>query len=157
MAAPKREVLKAADVCQLAGLQPYVLRSWEAEFPGLGTTRSGGSRIYGQADLDFVLRVKALVYGEGLTLAGARRRLEDAPESPAPETDRLVVLDESARAAIVTVRTALSELLTMLSEPVATAEGAGDPAGTEAPRAATRRRTRPAATRSADRDVAQPG
>ena len=36
MAAPKRELFKAADVCEVVHLQPYVLRSWEAEFPQIG-------------------------------------------------------------------------------------------------------------------------
>ena len=36
MAAPKRELFKAADVCEVVQVQPYVLRSWEAEFPQIG-------------------------------------------------------------------------------------------------------------------------
>ena len=60
-------------------LQPYVLRSWEKEFPGIGVQKSqDGPRLYRQADVDQVLRIKQLVFGEGLTLAGARKRLEDS-------------------------------------------------------------------------------
>lgn len=162
MAAPKREVFKAADVCQVAGLQPYVLRSWEAEFPGLGTGTRGGSRLYGPSDLDLVLRIKALVYEEGLTLAGARRRLEDPPGAGEPASDRLVVLDETARATIAQVRAGLSDLLAMLNAPAAGQDAApademsGDaaPAGT---RGAPRRRVRATPAKTAHRDVAQPG
>ncbi|MGE3188893.1 MAG: MerR family transcriptional regulator, partial [Vicinamibacterales bacterium] len=78
MAVPKRELFKAAEVCEMAGIQPYVLRTWEAEFPALGDTGSAtGARAYRQPDVELVLKIKQLVFGEGLTLAGARRRLEE--------------------------------------------------------------------------------
>ncbi len=73
---PKRAAYKAAEVCEIAHIQPYVLRSWESEFPKLGVLRAG-ARIYRQSDLDQVLRIKQLVFEEGLTLAGARRRIEE--------------------------------------------------------------------------------
>ena len=81
MVAPKLERLKAADVCQIAQVQPYVLRTWEAEFPDLGQQTAAGPRIYGRADVERVLRIRELVYVEGLTLAGARRRLEESAPS----------------------------------------------------------------------------
>jgi DNA-binding transcriptional MerR regulator len=78
----KRELYKSAEVCELAELQPYVLRSWEAEFPGLGKTASGvPGRVYRQADLELVLRIKQLVFGEALTLAGASKRRRTASAS----------------------------------------------------------------------------
>ena len=51
---------------------------WEAEFPDLGQQTASGPRIYGRADVERVLRIRELVYVEGLTLAGARRRLEES-------------------------------------------------------------------------------
>ncbi|MCX6539170.1 MAG: MerR family transcriptional regulator [Acidobacteria bacterium] len=74
---PDRELFKAADVCEIASVQPYVLRSWESEFPTLGFARTPGTpRVYRRSDVERVLRIRQLVYGEGLTLAGARRRLD---------------------------------------------------------------------------------
>ena len=74
----RRALLKSADVCELAKVQPYVLRSWEKEFPDLGFVKAdGGPRYYRQADVDRVLRIKQLVFAEGLTLSGARRRLDE--------------------------------------------------------------------------------
>src|SRR5687768_12681774 len=105
------KLYKAADVCELAQVQPYVLRSWEKEFPGIGVQKSADStRLYRQADVDQVLRIKQLVFGEGLTLAGARRRLEDsAPAAPPAVSDSDVaeVLDalaSDARTRIAHVR-----------------------------------------------------
>ena len=71
MASAKRELFKSIDVCEMAQLQPYVLRSWEAEFPALGQPAAGGGRVYRRVDVEFVLRIKQLVFSEGLTLAGA--------------------------------------------------------------------------------------
>ena len=42
---PNRSLFKAAEVCDLVKLQPYVLRSWEAEFPKLGVSNAGGARV----------------------------------------------------------------------------------------------------------------
>ena len=64
---------KAAEVCETTGLQPYVLRSWEKEFSGIGIQKSQDSpRLYRDSDIEQVQRIKQLVFGEGLTLAGAR-------------------------------------------------------------------------------------
>ena len=82
---PDREWFKPSEVCELARLQPYVLRSWEIEFPGLGVQRTAGSpRVYRRSDVERVLRIRELVFGEGLKLAGARRRIEGEgrPEEP---------------------------------------------------------------------------
>jgi DNA-binding transcriptional MerR regulator len=117
MAAPKREYFKAPDVCQVAQLQPFVLRSWEAEFPQLGKAPAGGGpRLYARADVDMVLRIKDLVFREGLTLAGARRRLEDDAAEPA---ERVSLIDEAlsarARDTVRHVRDSLRQVLAMLS------------------------------------------
>jgi DNA-binding transcriptional MerR regulator len=84
---PNRSLFKAPEVCEIAQLQPYVLRSWEAEFPDLGVTRAGSpGRVYRRHDVERVLRLKHLLFVEGLTLAGARRRLEEE-NTPLPPLD----------------------------------------------------------------------
>jgi DNA-binding transcriptional MerR regulator len=73
---PNRALFKAAEVCDLVKVQPYVLRTWEAEFPELGVSKSaGGPRVYRKADVEQVAKIKHLLLVEGLTLAGARRRM----------------------------------------------------------------------------------
>jgi DNA-binding transcriptional MerR regulator len=115
----KRELFKSADVCELTQLQPYVLRSWEAEFPGLGKpAANGGGRMYRRADVELVLRIKDLVFVEGLTLAGARRRLEEEKQDPRPSLAAEAmddVLSEMARSKIREVRTGLEAILQLLS------------------------------------------
>jgi DNA-binding transcriptional MerR regulator len=117
MATPRRELFKAVEVCEVAEVQPYVLRSWEAEFPQLGQApANGGPRVYRREDLEMVLRIKSLVFGEGLTLAGARRRLDEAADA----SDRPTVLVEEvlgarARERVRAVRDGLRSILQMLS------------------------------------------
>jgi DNA-binding transcriptional MerR regulator len=117
MAAPKRDVFKAADVCDVAQLQPYVLRSWEAEFPQIGqATGGGGPRVYRKADIDLVLRIKHLVFEEGLTLSGARRRLEEEGEAASPQP--VLAQDPTGldvRHQLKSVREGLQSILHMLS------------------------------------------
>jgi DNA-binding transcriptional MerR regulator len=115
----KRELFKSADVCELAQLQPYMLRSWEAEFPGLGKpAAAGGGRVYRRADIELVLRIKQLVFGEGLTLAGARRRLEEERQEPGASVVAAAVddvLSDIARTKLREVRIGLEAILQILS------------------------------------------
>jgi DNA-binding transcriptional MerR regulator len=117
--AAKRELFKSSDVCELTRLQPYVLRSWEAEFPGLGKPAASGSgRLYRRSDVDLVLRIKELVFGEGLTLAGARRRLEEEQQGPDLSVAAVAVddvLDEFARSKLREVRSGLEAILQIVS------------------------------------------
>ena len=121
----KRAWLKAGEVCELAQVQPYVLRTWELEFPDLGVTKTpGGPRMYRRSDVDRVLRIKQLVFGDGLTLAGARRKIEEERAAPSDElpfddepepTGRKLPADTRRR--IVRVRDELRSLLALLSRP----------------------------------------
>jgi DNA-binding transcriptional MerR regulator len=76
---------KIGEVCKVAEVQPYVLRYWETEFPPLAPNKSGGGqRLYTRHEIDIILRIKQLLYSEGFTIAGAKKRLEIEMASPAP-------------------------------------------------------------------------
>jgi DNA-binding transcriptional MerR regulator len=116
---PKRALFKAGEVCELAKVQSYVLKSWEAEFPDLGVAKAaGGPRVYRREDVELVLRIKHLLLVEGLTLAGARRRLEEeeevASETAAP-SDIDELLGQNARERVAAVRRGLRGLLDLLA------------------------------------------
>jgi DNA-binding transcriptional MerR regulator len=69
---------KIGEVCAMTDTQPYVLRFWESEFPLLAPRKSrSGQRLYEKKDVDLVLKIKALLYDEEYTIAGARKRLEE--------------------------------------------------------------------------------
>ncbi len=114
---PRRALFKAAEVCDLVKLQPYVLRSWETEFPALGIAKAVGSaRVYRRADVEQVMRIKHLLLVEGLTLAGARRRLE---EESTPVAADVPVIDEligrNARERLTEVKRGLRSILELLA------------------------------------------
>jgi DNA-binding transcriptional MerR regulator len=121
---PNRSLFRQPEVCEIAQLQPYVLRSWEAEFKDLGVAKTqGGPRVYRKADVERVLRIKHLLFVEGLTIAGARRRLQDEEVAPAPESAALDDLFTSdARERILSVRKSLRELAAMLAQTPRAAE-----------------------------------
>jgi DNA-binding transcriptional MerR regulator len=124
---PNRSLFRQPEVCEIAKVQPYVLRSWEAEFPDLGIVKTeGGPRVYRRADVERVLRLKHLLYVEGLTLAGARRKLsEEQPDAGGALAEVAELLGADARERILQVKRGLRELSTMLAgKPAARAEEA---------------------------------
>ena len=117
MAATKRELFKSAEVCDVVQVQPYVLRSWEAEFPQLGrAAESGGQRVYRRSDIELVLRIKQLVFDEGLTLSGARRRLEEDDDETSGPIRVEEALGANVRERLKTVKSGLQSILEMLSK-----------------------------------------
>ena len=113
---PKRALFKAAEVCDLVNVQSYVLRSWEAEFPTLGVTKeAGGPRVYRRADVEQVLRIRDLLLVEGLTLAGARRRLEEEGTPASGEAPLDELIGRNARERIAAVKRSLRALLELLA------------------------------------------
>lgn len=117
---PNRAAFKASEVCEIAQIPPYVLRSWEKEFPQLGAaSRPGGPRVYRRADVEQVLRIKQLVFAEGLTLAGARRKLEGEPPPPDEEPIEPAqgAVPDAVRARVEQAKQDLRSLLQMLSGP----------------------------------------
>jgi DNA-binding transcriptional MerR regulator len=104
-AAQDDKLYKIGEVCKLADVQPYVLRYWETEFPQLAPNKSGGGqRLYTRREIDTILRIKELLYREGFTIAGAKKKLEEdggAPEArttPQPSPNVLANVKSELRA-----------------------------------------------------------
>jgi DNA-binding transcriptional MerR regulator len=114
---PNKLFFKIGEVCEITDTQPYVLRYWESEFPALAPAKnSSGQRIYRRRDIETVLRIKQLLYEEGFTIAGAKKRLEaemagrqDTPAPPGAPTN-----NDRSHAALKEVREQLREILTLL-------------------------------------------
>jgi DNA-binding transcriptional MerR regulator len=118
---PNRSLFRQPEVCEIASIQPYVLRTWEAEFPDLGVAKTaGGPRVYRRADVERVLRIKQLLYGEGLTLAGVRRKLtEERPPQPADDpglTSITELFGADVRERILQVKHGLREIASLLAK-----------------------------------------
>src|SRR5262245_30886857 len=132
---PNKLFFKIGEVCEITDTQPYVLRYWESEFPALAPAKnSSGQRIYRRRDIETILRIKQLLYEEGFTIAGAKKRLEvemagrgdtpmpqipaDLGDTPAPGVVAAAVADDGAgaarTAAIREIREQLRGILTLL-------------------------------------------
>jgi DNA-binding transcriptional MerR regulator len=124
-AIPNKLFFKIGEVCEITDTQPYVLRYWESEFPALAPAKnSSGQRIYRRKDIETVLRIKQLLYDEGFTIAGAKKRLESemsgkgpTPQSMASQADAPPAEgDDRARTVLFEVRDQLREILTLLDK-----------------------------------------
>ncbi len=76
MPAPRKKYYQIGEVSRLLGLETHVLRYWEKEFPQIRPRRVAGRRLYQHKDLELIRQIKALLYEEGLTIAGAKKKLK---------------------------------------------------------------------------------
>jgi DNA-binding transcriptional MerR regulator len=117
---PDKLYFRIGEVARLCGVEPYVLRFWETEFPAMRPNKSGtGQRLYRKRDVEFAMRVKRLLHEEGYTIAGARQVL--AQEAARARTPQLPFVEGGApsapvKAKLQRVRTELRELLGILSK-----------------------------------------
>ncbi|MCL4536942.1 MAG: MerR family transcriptional regulator [Nitrospirae bacterium] len=73
---PEKLFYKIGEVSRIVGVESYVLRYWETEFPILEPRKSkSGQRIYTKRDIDLILQIKKLLYDEKYTIDGVRRKL----------------------------------------------------------------------------------
>jgi DNA-binding transcriptional MerR regulator len=115
---PKRALFKANEVCDIVKVQPYVLRSWEVEFPSLGVAKTAGAaRVYRREDVELALRIKRLLLVDGLTLAGARRRLEEEMLPAVADASALDgLIGRNARERLTEIKRGLRWILDLLGE-----------------------------------------
>ena len=118
---PKKLFYKIGEVCSLTDTQPYVLRFWESEFPQLAPRKTRtGQRVYRPRDVEMVLEIKKLLYEEGYTIAGARKKLgvDDSPASASPaRTEEEPVQETLALMEIrEEVHTSLSDILSIMAD-----------------------------------------
>ncbi len=73
---PDKLFYKIGEVSKLAGVEPYVLRYWESEFPFL-KPRKAGQRVYTKKEIELVLQIKRLLYQEKYTIAGVKRKFSE--------------------------------------------------------------------------------
>ncbi len=121
---PDKLYFKIGEVAKLCGIQTYVLRFWESEFPQLHPTKSGtGQRLYRKRDVEMALKVRRLLYDEGYTIPGARQAFQLEARSRGAEPDSQMELSvaptPSAPMRMNKLKAELREILGMLSGPAA--------------------------------------
>lgn len=99
---PSKLFYRIGEVSRLTDLEPYVLRYWETEFPQIKPDKGkSGQRLYKKKDLDAILRIKNLLYKEGFTISGARKKLNGRGE-------------QDLNAVVESVKSELREILEIL-------------------------------------------
>lgn len=126
---PDKLFFKIGEVAQIVGVRPHVLRYWESEFPGLRPLKTRGAhRVYRRRDVELAVLLRRLLHEEGLTIAGAKRRLREngqhrVARAPLPE----LVREVNVRSELLVLRGELQALLEALQsvfadKPTAAAE-----------------------------------
>ncbi|HZI64851.1 MAG TPA: MerR family transcriptional regulator [Thermoanaerobaculia bacterium] len=93
---PKKLYYKIGEACKALDIQPYVLRYWETEFAILSPSKSkSGQRVYTERELEVIRRIKELLYDEGYTIAGAKKKLEAEMSAPAGKSEAPAVKGET--------------------------------------------------------------
>ena len=113
---PDKLYFKIGEVSDLLGVEPYVLRYWESEFPSLSPKKSGtGHRLYRRKDVELLLRIKHLLYEKRFTIEGARQWLHTETRKPqAPRQTKRVQQELFVDDPIPGIRRELAEILEIL-------------------------------------------
>ena len=112
------------EVAEITGVEPYVLRFWEKEFPTIRPPKGGtGQRRYRRKDIETILEIKRLLYDQGFTIAGARSQLQKGKAGSEPGTPSSSRSQRAAPSAALypialhRIRRELNEILTILNKP----------------------------------------
>ena len=113
---PDKLYFKIGEVSDLLGVEAYVLRYWETEFPVLSPKKSGtGHRLYRRKDVELLLRIKHLLYDKRFSIEGARQSLHSEAKAPKPaRPSKRVQAELFATDPLPDIRRELQEILQLL-------------------------------------------
>jgi len=117
---PNKQYFKIGEVSSLTDLETYVLRYWETEFKSIRPVRMGSNqRMYRRKDVETILEIKKLLYEEGFTIAGAKKKIVQVhkleKESPIAQEEPLAPPSEPLKNLLQEVRKELTEIRQVLS------------------------------------------
>jgi len=82
---PEKQYFRIGEVSAITGIEPYVLRYWETEFPKIKPARSrSGQRLYKRRDIELILQIKDLLYQKRFTIAGAKQHFQQRSKESKP-------------------------------------------------------------------------
>ncbi len=108
-----------SEVADMSGVKAHVLRYWETEFPSLRPKKNrAGNRNYRPKDIKAILVIRDLLYKEGFTIGGARKKLQEHYGNPDPLINQLQIpfADPQARQILASIKTELQELRETVAE-----------------------------------------
>ena len=112
---PDKLYFKIGEVSEILGVEPYVLRYWETEFPQLMPKKSGsGHRLFRRKDVELLLRIKHLLYEKRYTIEGARQTLQTEGRSSKPRAPKRSQQELFSDDPLPEIRRELGEILQLL-------------------------------------------
>ncbi|MGC2759529.1 MerR family transcriptional regulator [Candidatus Binatus sp.] len=125
--------LKIGEAARALGVETYVLRFWETQFPFLKPKHTRTKhRFYQEKDLDLLRLIKRLLHDEGFTIVGANKHIKEfgiealmrgkpvakpAPTSPAEHaSSQAPAIDGQARRVLNEVRRDLESIQKILED-----------------------------------------
>src|SRR5579872_5375983 len=117
-AIPDKLFFRIGEVSEIVGVEPYVLRYWESEFPALAPKKSSsGQRMFRRKDVELLLRIKHLLYDQKFTIEGARKALNSEAKAPKRTQAQPIVQEPlfSQATAIPEIRREVAEIIKLLS------------------------------------------
>jgi DNA-binding transcriptional MerR regulator len=110
-----------SEVADMTGVKAHVLRYWETEFPSLRPKKNrAGNRNYRPRDIKAILVIRDLLYKEGFTISGARKKLQEHYGNPDPLIGQLQIpfADPQARHVMSAIKQELLELRELVARSV---------------------------------------
>jgi DNA-binding transcriptional MerR regulator len=112
---PDKLYFKIGEVSEILGVEPYVLRYWETEFPQLMPKKSGsGHRLFRRKDVELLLRIKHLLYEKRYTIEGARQTLQTEGRASKPRAPKRSQQELFSNDPLPEIRRELGEILQLL-------------------------------------------
>jgi DNA-binding transcriptional MerR regulator len=112
---PDKIYFKIGEVSEIVGVEPYVLRYWETEFDLLKPSKAPSRhRLYKKKDVELLLDIKRLLYTEGFTIEGARKKLKEVKKEEKDQL-KLPLADQKYKTALAKIKKDLESLRRLLS------------------------------------------
>jgi len=112
---PEKIYFKIGEVSEIVGVEPYVLRYWETEFDVLKPSKAPSRhRLYKKRDVELLLEIKRLLYSEGFTIEGARKKLRETKKDEKNQL-KLPLAEQKYKIALAKLKKELESLRRLVS------------------------------------------
>jgi DNA-binding transcriptional MerR regulator len=112
---PDKLYFKIGEVSSLTKVKPYVLRYWESEFKIISPRKSlTKQRVYNRRDIELILDIKRLLYKEGFTLDGAKKKIKEIQAERAKQLD-FGFNDKQFQTALKSIKKELTQIKKLLA------------------------------------------
>lgn len=112
---PDKLYFKIGEVASLTKVKPYVLRYWESEFKIISPRKSlTKQRVYSRRDIELILDIKRLLYKEGFTLEGAKKKIKEIQAERSKQLD-FGFSEKEFRTALKSIKKELTQIKKLLT------------------------------------------